>query len=882
MSYTTVSFKDIRSGLPTLMGQSNFRRWYNTWYVSLRGANLWSVVCDGDKKESRPCTIEGKDIANLDALQQNYDKRNDAAHALLVSGVCEELQDLVSSVADELESARVAMRLLKTKFDHETTTSTLNLFTSFLDLKMDEGDDLSTYLSNFDTAFQHISSRCTQSKRPEAKALKEFLSVEQVRIMCLFRSLPRSMDNVIDNLSTKIDLTYPDVSAHLADLWTQKTLSTHRSPSTAYFTAKDARKGQNTKECSWCKKRGYYFTGHSHRECRKLKAQHQQKDHTGSANVAAAPERTSEEDYDNDIAVSEKAFVTSLHQFPAHWILDSGCSTHMTSRKDLFSSIVSKKGTVTVASGMEIPVLGCGNIDLDLLTSSGKQIAATLENVLYVPGLKGGNLVSESKLERSGFEIASKNGKRRVLENGKEWMFAVLDDMGHFVVKELKNTASFTSYMDAHSCFGHPGENAMLHLIRRYPDLIPIKPEQFHSEHKNPSILSTPISPVNSQLILSYGVTIKKFFSDNGGEYIDKRVENLMDEFGIVLLKSPAYEHESNGIAERFNRTIVTKARAMLLNFPKFLWAESIATAVYLYNRTPHRTIDYRSPLELLDNTSPPAVSHLHSFGCKVFVHIPVESRPSGSKLQPRATEGYFVGYTDSCKIFRIYIPSKRSVQVTRQVLFPTTKTGEITIDLTPPPKLDISTGQASFPASKPGEVTFDLPNPPSPGSLPSQASFPTSKPGEVRQVNSRDQVSIPSISVSPSSPREIPNRPQTPEDYCLPGTFTETPEPILYPNSLFNPLPQTPSTQFGLPTPGAPRRKRQAYNQELGVIRKSSRERRQADPGPGMVPNTQRYQANAVTVEPTTYQQAIQSNDSELWKFAIEEEMDALKRNKT
>ncbi|KAI0992382.1 hypothetical protein K3495_g15804, partial [Podosphaera aphanis] len=305
--------------------------------------------------------------------------------------------------------------------------------------------------------------------------------------------------------------------------------------------------------------------------------QHQQKDHTGSANVAAAPERTSEEDYDNDIAVSEKAF-----------------------------------------------------------------------------------------------EIASKNRKRRVLENGKEWMFAVLDDMGHFVVKELKNTASFTSYMDAHSCFGYPGENAMLHLIRRYPDLIPIKPEQFHcpscilsksthiSAKSKSSRAQKPFDTIHSDLSgkfavdsiggkryyitfiddysrhawvsflrnkndtfleikkfvnhirNQYGVTIKKFFSDNGGEYIDKRVENLMDEFGIVLLKSPAYEHESNGIAERFNRTIVTKARAMLLNFPKSLWAESIATAVYLYNRTPHRTIDYRSPLELLDNTSPPAVSHLH------------------------------------------------------------------------------------------------------------------------------------------------------------------------------------------------------------------------------------------------------------------------------
>ena len=38
-----------------------------------------------------------------------------------------------------------------------------------------------------------------------------------------------------------------------------------------------------------------------------------------------------------------------------------------------------------------------------------------------------------------------------------------------------------------------------------------------------------------------------------------------MNELGIELLKSPAYEHESNGVAERFNRIVVTKARAMLL-----------------------------------------------------------------------------------------------------------------------------------------------------------------------------------------------------------------------------------------------------------------------------------------------------------------------------
>lgn len=47
------------------------------------------------------------------------------------------------------------------------------------------------------------------------------------------------------------------------------------------------------------------------------------------------------------------------------------------------------------------------------------------------------------------------------------------------------------------------------------------------------------------------------------------------------------------------------------------------------------------------------------------------------------------------------------------------------------------------------------------------------------------------------------------------------------------------------------------------------------------MVPNTQKYQVNAVTFEPNTYSQAMKSDDNELWNKAIEDEMDALHRNK-
>ena len=148
--------------------------------------------------------------------------------------------------------------------------------------------------------------------------------------------------------------------------------------------------------------------------------------------------------------------------------------------KDQFVTMRNHKGFVTVASGMEIPVRGIGTVHIDFRTSSGKLVAATINDVLFVPELKAGNLLSESKLERIGFSIISKDGQRRVMQDGKEFIFACLDMDNQFIVQESKYKASFVSYMEAHQCFGHPGDSAMQHLRQRYNKLIPHKPEKFH------------------------------------------------------------------------------------------------------------------------------------------------------------------------------------------------------------------------------------------------------------------------------------------------------------------------------------------------------------------------------------------------------------------
>jgi transposase InsO family protein len=175
------------------------------------------------------------------------------------------------------------------------------------------------------------------------------------------------------------------------------------------------------------------------------------------------------------------------------------------------------------------------------------------------------------------------------------------------------------------------------------------------------------------------GQNILRFRTDNGGEYVNKELEGFFQSKGIIHELTPAYSHESNGVAERYNRTIVTMVRGMINELPLALWSEAINTAVYIKNRIPHKAVKESTPYEVIHGNKP-SIHHLQPFGRKCFVHIPEEKRPSGSKLLPRAVEGKFIGYhSTSNRIFRIYIPSQHRVTETRQVRFSQLDSGEVT-----------------------------------------------------------------------------------------------------------------------------------------------------------------------------------------------------------
>ena len=72
------------------------------------------------------------------------------------------------------------------------------------------------------------------------------------------------------------------------------------------------------------------------------------------------------------------------------WYLDSGCSNHMTSNLNLFSSLDNSVQTnVTLGNNVQVTVLGKGTVDI--LTKQGE--SKYIPDVYHVKGLKH-NLLS--------------------------------------------------------------------------------------------------------------------------------------------------------------------------------------------------------------------------------------------------------------------------------------------------------------------------------------------------------------------------------------------------------------------------------------------------------------------------------------------------------
>jgi hypothetical protein len=62
-----------------------------------------------------------------------------------------------------------------------------------------------------------------------------------------------------------------------------------------------------------------------------------------------------------------------------------------------------------------------------------------------------------------------------------------------------------------------------------------------------------------------------------------------------------------------------------------------------------------------------PEVNHLRIFGCPMYIHVPKEKI---MKLEASEKMGTFVGYIETSKAYKIYIPEQRQIEISRDVTF--------------------------------------------------------------------------------------------------------------------------------------------------------------------------------------------------------------------
>ena len=381
---------------------------------------------------------------------------------------------------------------------------------------------------------------------------------------------------------------------------------------------------------------------------------------------------------------------------------------------------------------------------------------------------------------------------------------------------------------------------------------------------------------------------------------------------------------QQNGVAERWNRTILDKVRALIhhAGLSAGFWEQAVDAAVHIYNRTPTRVLGWRTPYELWSNKIPD-VSYFRVFGCKAYVHVPEGKR---QKLDPRSTPMTFIGYETGSKGYRFWNPDTRTIVLSRDVTFdersfpakassppsvpparPLVLDGPVMISFIPE-----SAQQGSAPA-----------NPPA-GPAPSAPAPQPVQPTLIQPGASTAPATLPPPPNNPQTPKTPANRP--PESRGNTEFFT----PPSAPPPGHTPTPEQPNAPEPSPTPDPPRPEPHSRRLTIRIPARGNVGLRRAPvsslPGPLIGPSTgppkspspwrlrenprpnPRYTgsdnaadrgkgkgkrtsgqlthvallAAAEYQDPLTFKQAMSSDYADEWRAACQYEIDALAKNRT
>ena len=121
-------------------------------------------------------------------------------------------------------------------------------------------------------------------------------------------------------------------------------------------------------------------------------------------------------------------------------------------------------------------------------------------------------------------------------------------------------------------------------------------------------------------------------------------------------------------------------ARCLLIDSgpPKMMWTAAILRATRIRNLVVRRG-EEKCPAELMRGIKPKlSISKLSVLGCTVFMR---KRDRDVSKLEPKAPEGKFVGYTEGDNRYLVYLTNTRKVVAARDLITKEFEVGSIPED---------------------------------------------------------------------------------------------------------------------------------------------------------------------------------------------------------
>ncbi|GKD74145.1 retrovirus-related pol polyprotein from transposon TNT 1-94, partial [Tanacetum coccineum] len=354
------------------------------------------------------------------------------------------------------------------------------------------------------------------------------------------------------------------------------------------------------------------------------------------------------------------------------WIVDIGCSKHMTDNLQLLRNFVEKfLGTVHFGNDHFAAITGYGDYVQGNLT-----ICHNLEGGDLLTGSRDSNLYTISISEMTASSSVCLMSRAT---STKSWLwhhglshlnFACeqgKSKKASFPPKLVPSTESKLELLHMDLCgpmraASINGKKYILVFVDDYCRYTWVY--FFRTKYEAPDMI---IDFVN-QVLRNLKAQILTIRTDNGTDFKNKKLRAIYAKLVIVHKTLIARTPQQNGVVERRNHTLIEAARTMLI-FSKaleFLSAEAIATACFTQNRFIVHTRYNKTPYELIRGRKP-NIQYFYVFGS---LCSPTNNRDDLGKMKPKANIGIFIGYSESLGGFRIYNRRTKKIMKTIHVKF--------------------------------------------------------------------------------------------------------------------------------------------------------------------------------------------------------------------